>query len=339
MKKKLVLFTFFAVTLFSFFAVNITAQKPDLSTNEQPLKECSGEKFVMPQSLSVNNEVFANFIKVMSLPLGERQKSFSDLSNEEKANIFKVQMALQFIKRPNLTKEQKDLILDTISKTSADSYIKENGEKRTKALQEAENLERRANSIFSPNDAYTIFASLSGEKKDIELLQKYENLMLFSFPSRKKTFRTLSPFEKSQIWKAQMVYFLATSKFSKTQIEFFPEIISLSTEKAFNLPSGKDDPKNDESKLLDSLEEKAFKLFSKEEVFIMFMSIGKAETISPINSPTQDLAPAPVSDCSCRWFCGPCYTCSETGCDETRDGCGWRLGSPCTGRCIFVPCP
>ena len=38
--------------------------------NEQPLKQCSGKKFVMPPTIAVGNEAFTNFIKVMSLPGG-----------------------------------------------------------------------------------------------------------------------------------------------------------------------------------------------------------------------------------------------------------------------------
>lgn len=106
------------------FTPNVFAQKINSMKNEKPSKQCTGEKFIMPQSVVVGNESLANFIKVMSQPDGERQKIFSEISNQEKANVYRVKIALEFIKRPNLTKEQKNLILDSISLLSAETYNK-----------------------------------------------------------------------------------------------------------------------------------------------------------------------------------------------------------------------
>ncbi len=165
--------TLFVVGLFNLITTNIFAQKTDFMKNEQPLKQCSGEKFVMPQSLVVGNEAFANFIKVMSMPGGKRQKTFSDISNEEKANVYRVKLALEFTKRPNLSKEQKSLILDTISAISADTYNKKNPELAAKAEKQAEDLEQKAVSIFPPDEAFTIFVGLSGDKAaDVAFFKK-----------------------------------------------------------------------------------------------------------------------------------------------------------------------
>ncbi|CAN5744108.1 hypothetical protein BH24ACI2_BH24ACI2_06540 [soil metagenome] len=241
--------------------------------NEQPLKQCSGEKFVMPQSLVVGNEAFANFIKVMSLPGGERQKTFSDISNEEKANVYRVKLALEFTKRPNLSKEQKSLILDTISAISADTYNKENPELAAKAQKQAEDIQQKAVSIFPSDEAFKIFVGINGDKTaDVAFLRKYEEKLALRMNIRRKMVREASPAEKSDFWKAQMVYHLATAKLSKAQFEFIVEMIPFLTVNAFDFPMNTEQPKNEETGILDSFEPKAFDLFSKEEVFAIFMS-------------------------------------------------------------------
>jgi hypothetical protein len=322
-------------------APSLFAQKTDSPKSEESTKQCSGEKFVMPPSIAVGGEAFTTFIKVMSLPSGARQKAFSDLPNEGKANVFKVQLALNFITRPNLTKEQKDLILETISMTSADTYDKANSENAAKANKQAQELEIKALGIFPPNDAYQIFADMNGDKKaDVALLQKYEELlMLPTLGQRKKFFREVSPLNRMTLWKAQMIYYLATSKLNRNQQDFILEVISLSTLKAFEFPTVEGEVKNHETKALDALEEKAFKLFSKEEVGAFFMSLG-VHKIPKLNQNVESQSMEETCDCNYTCFspCTYCYT--GTGCKKSETGCGWTLGSPCSNRCrIDVGCP
>ena len=81
-KNNLALFTLLVVGLFSSFALTVFAQTTDSTKNEQPAKACTGEKFVMPESIAVGNDAFTEYLKVASLPRGERQKSFREFSNE-----------------------------------------------------------------------------------------------------------------------------------------------------------------------------------------------------------------------------------------------------------------
>ena len=61
-KNNLALFTLLVVGLFSSFTSNIFAQKTDSVEIKQSTKTCTDEKFVMPESISVGNETFANYI-------------------------------------------------------------------------------------------------------------------------------------------------------------------------------------------------------------------------------------------------------------------------------------
>lgn len=325
--------TLFVVLLFNLVTTDIFAQKTDSMKNEQPIKQCSGKKFVAPQSVVVGSEAFANSIKVMSLPGGKRQKTFSDISNEEKANVYRVKLALEFTKRPNLSKEQRSLILDAISAISADSYNKENPELAAKAEKQAEEFEQKVVSIFPPNEAFTIFVGLNGDKAaDVAFLKKYEENLALPMNVRRKMIREASPTEKSDFWKAQMVYHLATAKLSKAQFEFIAETIPLLTVNALAFHKVSGQPENEETKAIKSLEPKILELFSKEEAFAIFEGYGIHKEVPA--DPNLELAPGPLY-CQCRNWCGYDMICGGEDCIRSRDGCGIFGGSTCLYNCII----
>lgn len=313
----------------------------------------------MPQSLSADNNAFTTFIKVMSLPSGKRQKTFSEISNDEKASVFKVQMALQFLKRPNLTKEQKDLMLEALTKISADTYDKENSERATEAKKDADELQEKALAIFAPNEAYEIFGSLNGDKTaDIAFLRKYEQTISFPMRERKKIIRAAAPSEKSDFWKTQLIYHLATARLSENQFLFITEVFPLMTSSAFNFPSIEGQNKNEDTKALEEFTSKASELFSDDEVFTIFMGYethknvfvntrednnkiktaeleAKNKTVS-VNTLEGDVAPIEVvgRKCDCNYMCGWGETCTTTSCGISTDGCGFFGGSECHSYCM-----
>lgn len=332
-KNNLALFALLVVGLFSLFSINISAQKTSSMKNEQPLKQCSGERFIIPQSVVIGNEAFANFIKVMSLPSGERQETFSGISNEEKAYVYRVKLALEFTKRPNLSKEQKGLILDTISAILADTYDKENPELVSKAKKQAQDFQEKAAAIFPPDDAFKIFASINGDKgADIALLSKYEEKLTLPINVRRRVIRETSPVERRDFWKAQMIYHLATARLTKTQFEFIVETIPLLTVRAFDFPTVDGQPKNEETKVLDSLESRINTLFSKEEAFAIFMGLGLQREV-PANREEYIIAIDKPMACECRTWCGASQICDGYGCRVTESGCGVFGGSPCDQFC------
>lgn len=302
--------------------------------NEQTLKQCSGEKFVMPQSVVVGNEAFANFIKVMSLPGGERQKAFSDLSNEESAYVYRVKLALEFVKRPTLSKEQKSFILDTISMISADTYNKDNAELAAKTEKQAEEFEQKALSLFPRDDAFKMFfVGMNGDKTaDVAFLRKYEEKLALPMNVRRKMILELLPAEKSDFWKAQLVYHLATAKLSKAQFEFIVETIPLLTDKAFDFPKVSGQAENEETKAIMSLEPKILELFSKQEAYAIFMAKGIHKVVPA--DPNLESAPSPLK-CQCRNWCGADMLCGPPDCIRTERGCGIWDGSPCLYVCVY----
>jgi hypothetical protein len=315
-------FILLIIGLISSTAINTAAQNKVSAEIKQAQKTIVADKGLQ------------NYIDISSLPTNKRPAAFSALSAEDKANLFKLHLALQFVKRPNLTKEQRDLILDSIPMIAPETYNLENAEARAKAQQSAGVLEAKSKTLFPFQEAFEIFASLSGNQEDVSMLQKYQNaISLPTMLERRKLFREASPSDRSDLWKIQMAYYLATYQLNKNQQEFILEVISLSNSEAFVVPSAKNESKTAARTALSALEERAVKLFTKENVFTIFMSLGSEKTISKDDTNQAERPPAPT-ECGCNWWCSPCNSCQSGGCAETTSGCGWTLGSACTGKCV-----
>jgi hypothetical protein len=318
-----VYFMLIIVCLLGSLTQNIFAQKSEIPKTESAQTTCTGEKFILPPSISAGNDAFANYLKIASLPIKERRIAFRESSNEQKASFFKVQFALQLIKRPNMTREQRDFILDAVSKVSADLYDKGNPENVKLSEQIGQEMENKAMAIFPPKDAAEILAALFENKdEDVALLRKYEDLLKFGTRARRKIAREMPVNDRVNIWKTQLVYHLVTGKFSKAQNEFIMEFLTSLSQNTF--ASRAHLTKEEEAKALEKLESSIFAVFSKPEAYAIFMEIG-------IQKPVSDDPNLQAVWCDCRWYCasGGCanYTCvyfPECGPTGTWD---------CTNKC------
>jgi hypothetical protein len=337
MKKtnNLALFTLILVGIFSSFNLNLFAQKAETQKTEKPVLSCSGEKMSLPQSVAVNGEAFANFIRVMSLPAGNRQRAFSDSSDEVKADLMKVGLALQFIKRPNLTPEQKSVIIESVSLVSADTYSKENPDLVAKNQRTQLDIQQKGLAVFTPQEFFEIFANMNEDRSsDIALLKKYEEVV--SLPTvalRKSKIRESTPEVKSEFWKAQMIYYLATANINKAQREFIVKTIPFLTANAFDFPKDSSSTKNEETKLINSFEADILKTFTKAEAYVIFVGYGFQRQASESISTGENKRKA---DCSCSnyWNCGlGDLGCTNHNCNEVSSGCGVWGTIGCQGIC------
>ncbi|MDQ3799670.1 MAG: hypothetical protein M3384_09480 [Acidobacteriota bacterium] len=291
--------TLFTLALLIFCAVftaatapSLFAQKPDSPKSEESTKQCSGEKFVMPSSIAVGNDAFENYLKIASLSGDERKNAFSKLSNEQKASFIKVNLALQFVKRPAMTKEQREFVLDIISKVSADIYDKSNPEKVRNREQAEFELVNKAFGLFPRQEAGD-FAEPMNMNKEIEvaLVKKYNDLLNHGMIARKKLAKEMPVNDRVNIWKVQMAYHLATGKFSKAQNEFISEWLTSLSPETFaprtNLTA------EEEAKALEALESRIFSVFTKPEGFAIFMTIGIQKFVADDNLLEQP-------SCNCR---------------------------------------
>lgn len=271
-RNSLALFALLIVGLFSLFTPNIFSQMKEVANLGQSPIPCSGEKFVMPETISPNDEAFTNYLELASVPRDKRQVAFGKLTNEQKASFFSVHFALQFVKRLEMTKEQRDFILESISKISADLYDKDNPKRVAAASEVEQEMENRAFGLFIQKDARQILSGLFANKdEDIALLRKYEDLLTSGTQLRKKLVRQMSIGEKVAIWKTQLAFHLATSSLSKEQKDFIVEVI-FKTQTVFESSSNL--RKGGENKFLEGLESRALRLFTKAEAYAVFMTIG-----------------------------------------------------------------
>lgn len=326
-KYNLALFTLVLTAFCSSLALNVFAQKTDSLKSEQPTgQQCSGEKFVMPQSIAVGNEAFENYLKVASLSWQERKNAFRKLSNEQKATFLKVNLALQIVKRPAITKEQREFVLDTISKVSADIFDKSNPEKVRNSEQAGQELVNKAFGLFPGKEAGDFVEPMNMEKEaEVALVQKYNDLLKHGEIARRKIAKEMPVNDRVNIWKVQLAYHLATGKFSKAQNEFILEwLMSLSPE---TFAPRAHLTAEEEAKAVEALESRIFSVFTKPEGYAIFMTIGIQKFVADNNLLEQP-------SCNCRWYCGLSGDCSGQ-CANRPKLCGPEEQWECTSRCVY----
>jgi len=328
-KNNLALYALLVAGLFSLFTSNILAQKTASTKIEQPQSKCFG-KLVLPSSISVNNEAFGGFIKAASLPAKERRSLFSKQSNEQKASFIKVNLALQFIKRPNMTKEQQEFVLDALSKVSAEIYDKSDYEKARRSEQSGLEMVNKAFGLFARKDAGDFIEPLNtGKDEEVALLQKYEDLLKNGMKARRKIVKEMPVNDRVNIWKTQLAYHLATGKFSKIQNEFILEMLTALSPETFT--SRLNLTKEEESKAEEMLVSSIFNVFTKEEGFAIFMSVGIQNYVKDEPIVTDNLAP---TTCNCNFYCEGDPSCGgPNGCMSSPIG---DCGPYGTTRCHYL---
>lgn len=325
--------TLFVVGLFSLFTINISAQNKVSAKTDAVTKQCSGEKFVMPTSIALGNEIFSDYLKVATLPKDKRGEIFGKFSNEQKASFIKVNLALQLIKQPNMTKEQQEFVLDAVSKVSADIYDKSNAEKARLNEQNSLEIENRALGLFAYKELGVFIEPLMADKnEEVALLQNYENLLKNGMKARKKLVKEMPVNDRVNIWKTQLVYHLTTANLSQPQREFIVEFLMSISPATFVRPAN--ETREENAKALEALDRKIQAVFSKAEEFAIFEELGiqKIVTDSKLTNPL--LPPDPWRFCDCRWYCGVSGTCGSN-CNVEPQECGPTGSWYCTGRCEY----
>ncbi len=266
------------------------------------------------------------------MPETKKIKAFNSLSSEDKANLFKLHLAFQFIKRANLTIEQKDIILDGIVATTPEAYDKGNSEKTVQARRDSVLLEFRAKSTFSVREGFEIFASLNGDENDIQLLKQYQTVTSAKYQvERRDSFRQLSNDGKSNTMKVHLALQMANRTFNKSQCEFIAEVLTLFSSEIYSYKKGTVEW-NQINISLNSIKDRSLNFFQKEIAVEVFASLG-GKTGSPEN--TENLAP----NCSCSGSSDYCgwwrngASCGGGSCRMQLGGCGTGLYYDCDGMC------
>jgi hypothetical protein len=329
------LFTSFIIGLFiALVSINISAQNKVSAPAGNATKTCAG-KFVMPASIEAASDVFGDYLKVASLSGDKRSSAFSKLTNEQKAFFSRVNFALQFVKRPNMTKAQQEFVLDSLSMVSADLYDRSDYEKTRFREQAAYEIMNRAFGLFSRKEAGDfVEPGQTPKDEEIALVQRYEALLKSGMTKRMELARDMPVADRINIWKTQLAYHLATGRFSKAQNEFIlGELMSLTPE---TFAPRAHFTKEEEFAFAAKALSRIYNVFTKEEGYAIFMTVGIQKNVKdePVN--TDNLLES--KKCRCLAYCSSQYEMcgSENGCVSTPDGCGPFGGLGCHYQCVPV---
>lgn len=320
-KTPLFVVLFFCLATLS--AAAVSGQRLDKDTNtESPKVSCASQIFVLPQTISTGNSL-ENFERIAALSPVSRRLAFSNLSNSEKAAFIRLNLSLQLAKRESVSPSQREFVLNSLmnvddalfSKTTIES---EDGI-RAKGLQ----IENSARALFSRDELGDFLEPLAMDKSiELDLVRRYFDLLNEGSMVRMRLVERLPIRERVGIWKTQMAYHLATGAFSENQLRFISEMLTSMTPDTFA-------PKLDETEGTE-LVNRMYSVFSREEAFALFMSIGSHK---PVKRATAESV-----DCECLLSCPSGYYCgSEGGCVSTKSGCGpWGILG-CHYRCYPNP--
>jgi hypothetical protein len=286
------------------------------------------EKTVAQTKVSAEqNNALQDYIDISSLEMGERRAFFGNLSAENKSNLFRLHLTLQFAQRSNLTKDQKDLILQTLSTLSTEKYSKTNSEATEKMRNEESSLQQKAKLIFSKQEGAEIFASLGGDANVVDMLRKYQDISKFSMADRKAIFVKSTSAEKSNLWKIHLSSYLAKhSELDTKQMNVVLAAIDLATSDFYDTPKESSEWKSKVDVPLKLFSKNAHKVFSTEKGSEIFDNLGGFETE---NTPKVNRV-ASASDCGCSRQSDWCWNdCRGVGCTQKPSGCGTLWGYPC----------
>jgi hypothetical protein len=319
-KNNLAVFAIMVIGLFSLLTSDINAQKTvSVKTN-------------LP-TISADSDILQKYIEVSALPtdkrMDKRREIFIEASHDIKAKLFRFHLAFQLVTRANLSKDQKDVILDAILVATPDSYDKSKKESQDKA--QLLNLEARAKSLFEGKDGFEIFANLGTDTSGIEILKKYQEITVSPYQiERRQTFSKGTPQEKSNTMKTHLAVQIAQRELNKDQLSFVLEFESLVSPEAYGLSKkSKEWEKLDKS--LNEMSDRMLNYFKEDEALLLFISLG-GKNGSSKNSNFGTLCACSMQSDYCSWW-RKGSNCGESICDATIGGCGTGLQYDCVGGC------
>ena len=284
------------------------------------------------QNIDPAGEALRKYREAAALPMPERRDFFRNLSATDKSNLWRIHLALYLAARPEMSKEQKEIVLESVSLATPELYEVMKGEAagRSKSSEALQSLTKRALEVFPKNEAAEIFAQLGSTEAEREFVQKYSDISALSMPDRKGFFQKSSGKDKSDLWKVHVALYLANHPgLDKDQKEILLAAISFITPELFELPANSSEWKTKVDAPIKAFTKRALVHFSKKEGSEIFTRLGGEDL-----QPTSNLAPG---TCICSRVSDWCRdNCSGILCDRTADGCGTLWLYACTGsHCSF----
>lgn len=322
-----------SVGLFLSYPDSHLAQISEAQAPEQSVKPCSGEKFVMPVTIAVGSTAFSDYLAIASLAVEKRQEAIARLSNEQKAGVFRAQYAMQIVTHPDMTKKQRDFILEAISKTTPDIYDKSSPDKVAQNRTIGTDLEAKAMSLFEPKKARSILAAIFSKKDaEIALLSAYADILKLGVQERRYVVKEMSIADRANIWRTQLAFHIATSTLNDTQksliAEMIPQVQSV-------LEAGQTMSKEAHVAYRAELEKNMLAIFQKNEAYAVFVGLGVQSNVkdTPSSAAFLKVSSNPLGPCNCNWYCTEdSQTCKAVPC-RVAPACGPLGDWDCTNLC------
>jgi hypothetical protein len=143
-----------------------------------------------------------------------------------------------------------------------------------------------ASSVLTQNPAKANNSETALKEK--ELLQKYVTLCGQTAPDKIQLMGTLSPTERSYIWRLHLGLYLARNTLTRDQQNIIFETLALATPELFR-PPDPNDPRGRSMTLerVDQLRRRGLQVFSKDEAAEIFSAVGAAQEGEALRKYTQ----------------------------------------------------
>lgn len=304
--------------------------------------------------------------EISGLPMADRRDFFRSSSAREKSDLWRLHLALQLVRRPELNPGQVRIILDAISLSSSELFAATNDAPpgKSKADEALKSLTQRALTAFPKNEAAEVFANMGGGEAEDNILEKYYDISTLTLKKRKALFRNASSNDKSDLWRTHLALFLVKRpELNEWQKEIILAAMSLARPACFELRANNPAWQARVGEPLRSLEEQIVVAFSLEDGAKIFATLG--DDTEPANGRASEAGSVLLnsinyrqgsdsslndqwtysrfagqgialegSSCECSTasdWCPIGNGCTTGSCTATQSGCGTFWSYPCNG--------
>ncbi len=264
-KRVLHLVLLFLIVLANSITLSVHAQKAGATNGAQA------------QRTNVERASLNRYRELAELPVAERREAFIQASAAEKSGLWRVHLALSLASRPELSSEQRDVILEAISLATPELFniTSENPLWKSQVDEPLKSLMQRALKAYPKKEAAAIFAQIGDDKAELTLLQKHRDISSLSLAERKELFEKLSSKEKSDLWRFHLALYLAYhSNLNREQRKVILDGMALATPELFSVSPDNPLWKTQVDKPLQLLNQRALAVFSKSEGAEIFNALG-----------------------------------------------------------------
>jgi len=291
----------------------------------------------------------------------KRKAAFNLASPKEKSDLFRTHLALYLAKHPELNDGQQRVILEGLSLLTPALYEMrtDNPEAKSKVDDSLRQFRTHILAAFTMEEGRNIFAALGDPEAPDDLLQRYKDISALPMKERKEAFRTVSPDNKSTLWRTHLALCLAkNADLTEDQKQIILDAMSLATPACY-------DSKSDRARFeepLRLLKARILTAFAREEGAKIFATLGDPEpsksgvVVSKNSTRGESASPfgnrattarfvgekrrgesVESGDCTCARqddWCGIGTHCGSDFCVVSSWGCGTLWSMSCNGKCF-----